>query len=265
MLTTFERDEYIFEALHSGASGFILKNASPEDLIHAIRVIAEGNALLAPSVTRRIIEEYLKKPVTGKQTETLELLTERETEVLRLMARGKTNAEIAEDLYIGFDETAIGEPSEESIEFEEELGEPSAVAEEAEELDIAPALADSEEEEGLVLEDAPPEELEEKLEFFFGADEEQAEGEPVQEEAVEESAEAAVVEEESFDDLDIAPALAESPEEEGLDLGSDAELDMEGTAEEDEAEPKVHEGEGEGVRSSALQETLDLKTLVDRL
>ena len=58
ILTTFERDEYIFEALHSGASGFILKNAPPEDLIHAIRVVAEGNALLAPSVTRRIIEEY---------------------------------------------------------------------------------------------------------------------------------------------------------------------------------------------------------------
>jgi len=101
ILTTFERDEYIFEALHSGASGFILKNAPPEDLIHAIRVVAEGNALLAPSVTRRIIEEYLKKPLAGKQVETLEQLTERETEVLRLMARGKTNAEIAEDLYIG--------------------------------------------------------------------------------------------------------------------------------------------------------------------
>ena len=101
ILTTFERDEYIFESLRSGASGFILKNAPPEDLINAIRVVAEGNALLAPSVTRRIIAEFAKKPVPKTYEEEIKRLTERETEVLRLVARGKTNEEIAGELIIG--------------------------------------------------------------------------------------------------------------------------------------------------------------------
>ena len=101
ILTTFERDEYIFESLRSGASGFILKNAPPEDLVNAIQVVAEGNALLAPSVTRRIIAEFTRTPIPKTYEEETKRLTEREIEVLRLVARGKTNKEIAGDLVIG--------------------------------------------------------------------------------------------------------------------------------------------------------------------
>jgi DNA-binding NarL/FixJ family response regulator len=102
ILTTFERDEYIFEALRSGASGFMLKNAAPEELIEAVRVVAEGNSLLAPSVTRRVIEEFAKGPAPATvDTSRLNILTEREAEVLGLLARGKSNAEIANELFVG--------------------------------------------------------------------------------------------------------------------------------------------------------------------
>ena len=101
ILTTFERDDYVFEALRAGASGFILKNAPPEDLIAAVRVVAEGNALLAPSVTRRIIKEFAQRTPRVDLKAGLSSLTEREIEVMRLIAKGKTNAEIAADLFVG--------------------------------------------------------------------------------------------------------------------------------------------------------------------
>jgi DNA-binding NarL/FixJ family response regulator len=101
ILTTFERDDYIFEALRAGASGFMLKNASPEDLVRAVRVVAGGEALLAPSVTRRVIADYAQRPRPNKHAADLDQLTEREVEVLRLLATGKSNAELAQELYLG--------------------------------------------------------------------------------------------------------------------------------------------------------------------
>jgi DNA-binding NarL/FixJ family response regulator len=101
ILTTFERDDYILEGLRAGACGFLLKNARPEDLVAGIRVVAEGNALLAPSVTRRVIEKLALKPKPRDYTEYLGRLTAREIDILKLVARGKTNAEIAQGLFIG--------------------------------------------------------------------------------------------------------------------------------------------------------------------
>jgi DNA-binding NarL/FixJ family response regulator len=101
ILTTFERDDYVFEALRAGASGFILKNAPPEDLIEAVRVVADGNALLAPSVTRRIIHEFVQRTPRNDLKNKLSSLTEREIEVMRLIAKGKNNSEIAADLFVG--------------------------------------------------------------------------------------------------------------------------------------------------------------------
>ena len=101
ILTTFELDEYVFDALAAGASAFLLKAAPPEDLIRAIRVVAGGEALLAPSVTKRLIEEFAKRPEPAKsKTRELESLTEREAEVLKEVARGLTNAEIAARLHV---------------------------------------------------------------------------------------------------------------------------------------------------------------------
>jgi DNA-binding NarL/FixJ family response regulator len=106
ILTTYELDEYVFDALAAGASGFLLKAAPPEDLIRAIRVVASGGALLAPSVTRRLIEEFAKRPEpSAKKPKELESLTERELEVLREVARGLTNSEIATKLHVS--ETTI--------------------------------------------------------------------------------------------------------------------------------------------------------------
>ena len=100
ILTTYELDEYVFDALQAGASAFLLKAAPPEDLITAIRVVARGDALLAPSVTKRLIEEFAKRPEKRATAKHIESLTERETEVLKQIARGLTNAEIAAQLHV---------------------------------------------------------------------------------------------------------------------------------------------------------------------
>ena len=91
----------MFEALRAGASGFLLKNAPPEDLVQAVRVVAAGEALLAPSVTRRVIAEYAQRPAPRTDDAALRRLTERELEVLRLLATGMSNAELATRLVVG--------------------------------------------------------------------------------------------------------------------------------------------------------------------
>ena len=101
MLTTFGGDEYLYPALRAGASGFLLKDAPADELVAAVRVIASGDALLAPTVTRRLIEELARRPTGAETAERLGALTPREREVLELIARGQSNSEIAASLEIG--------------------------------------------------------------------------------------------------------------------------------------------------------------------
>lgn len=101
VLTTYDSDEFVYEALRAGASGFLLKDAPAEELASAIRVVAAGDALLSPSITRRLIEEFAKRPVPGTPPPQLGSLTDREVEVLKLISRGLSNAEIAKQLYVG--------------------------------------------------------------------------------------------------------------------------------------------------------------------
>jgi DNA-binding NarL/FixJ family response regulator len=102
MLTTFDMDEYLYEALHAGASGFLLKDTPPEQLVAGIRAVASGDALLAPAVTRRVIEEFVRLPrdTARSSPPALGELTSRELEVLKLIARGLSNAEIADELVV---------------------------------------------------------------------------------------------------------------------------------------------------------------------
>jgi DNA-binding NarL/FixJ family response regulator len=101
ILTTFDLDDYVYEALRAGASGFLLKDARAEELCDAVRTVAAGEALLSPSITRRLIESYTRRPPPAEQPVALAELTPRELEVLKLIARGLSNAAIAHELIVG--------------------------------------------------------------------------------------------------------------------------------------------------------------------
>jgi DNA-binding NarL/FixJ family response regulator len=102
ILTTYDLDEYVYHAMQAGASGFLLKDVPPAELSRAVRTVITGDALLAPVITRRLLEEYLRRPRPGGASQaSWSRLTEREAEVLRLLARGKSNAEIAAAIFLG--------------------------------------------------------------------------------------------------------------------------------------------------------------------
>jgi DNA-binding NarL/FixJ family response regulator len=102
ILTTFDLDEYVYGALQAGAAGFLLKDVPPDDLVQAIRVVAGGDAMIAPSVTRRLLEHFSAPPTTAppERPERFDELTDRELDVLRMIARGMSNAEVAEALFV---------------------------------------------------------------------------------------------------------------------------------------------------------------------
>lgn len=100
MLTTFDTDENVYYAMQAGASGFLLKSVPPEQLLHGIRLCASGEALLAPAITRRLIEQFVARPLPGTQLHRLRELTSREQEVLGQIARGHSNADIAKTLFL---------------------------------------------------------------------------------------------------------------------------------------------------------------------
>lgn len=99
-LTTFDLDEYVYAAVRAGASGFLLKDVSPDSLVHAVRAIARGDTMLAPSLTRRLLERFAAAPLPGGVPEILGELSERELEVLRLVARGLSNTAIGSELFL---------------------------------------------------------------------------------------------------------------------------------------------------------------------
>jgi DNA-binding NarL/FixJ family response regulator len=100
VLTTYDADENVWDALHAGASGFVLKTTTAAELVHAVRTVAAGKELLAPEVTKRLVREFVSRPRPGVRPQPLADLTEREAEVLRLVAAGRSNADIALEMFV---------------------------------------------------------------------------------------------------------------------------------------------------------------------